>query len=311
MVKHMAKSLDIRSDLGRAVRVYLDAPCVCGARVPLRFCCFRQGTIAPRSVPSLTQPPGPRTSYSNQRCYAAVLRDCDDKMSNEHYFSRGVLRALAEGSPNNTVRARGLGHPDADLPPDRVAQSKILCRRHNSALCPIDTIGGRLFAAVSEALKLIPSYSCRLLTGLDVERWLLKVACGILAAGKRSVPSEWVNILFGRADLDPIRGLYMHVPAGETVRENAGVACGLFSRAGVPTGVDFAFDGVRFTLDMAGDRRTHRESDIGSIKVYRPIGVWFDHHESTSFHLGFEWGEQLAASQSVAINVVERRGSGD
>jgi hypothetical protein len=228
-------------------------------------------------------------------------------MSKEHYFSRGVLRALAAGSANNTVRARGLGHPEIDLPPDQVGQSKILCRRHNSALSAIDTTGGRVFASVSEALKLIPSYSCRMFVGIDVERWLLKVACGILAAGKRPVPDDWVRILFGRADLGPRRGLYMHVPVGKTVHENGGVACGLFSRAGVPTGIDFTFDGVRLALDMIGDLGTHRESDVGSIKIHRPSGIWFDHQGSSSFHLGFEWGENVSASQSVAIDVLERR----
>jgi hypothetical protein len=128
----MAGYLDLHSELGRSVRLYLDAPCICGAKMPLRSCCLaRRGTVVPRSTPSSTLPPPPQTALANERCYAAVLHDCDDRMSKEHYFSRGVLRALAAGSANNTVRARGLGHPEIDLPPDQVGQSKILCRRHN------------------------------------------------------------------------------------------------------------------------------------------------------------------------------------
>jgi hypothetical protein len=234
------------------------------------------------------------------------LNDCDAKLSKEHYLTRGVLRLLARGGPSNTVRANGLGIPPDEFPPDQVAQSKILCRRHNSALSALDVVGERLFRAVNDGLKARPSgVPYHSAPGVDVERWLLKVACGVRAAAKEDIPLEWLQMLFGHTEVSSPRGLYMHVPVDMTVQETKGVQVGGYKRAGKPSGSEVVFHGIRLTLDLIGDGGTHRESDVGSLKVCRPSGLWFDHKGTTTFHLAFEWGERLAAPQSVVLNVLE------
>jgi hypothetical protein len=298
-------AIDVTSDLGRRVRIFLDAPCICGAARRFQDCCYKDGAIAVRAAPSLTKPSPPSTNYANPRCYAHPLNDCDTKLSKEHYLTRGVLRLLAKGGPTNTVRATGLGIPSEEFPPDQVAQSKILCRRHNSALSALDVVGERLFRAINEGLKDPPGVAYHSTPGVDIERWLLKVACGVRAAAKEDLPAEWLQMLFGYTEISSPRGLYMHVPAGQTVRETKGVQVGGYKRAGSPSGAEVIFHGVRLTLDLIGDGGTHRESDIGSLKVYRPSGLWFDHKGATTFHLAFEWGGRLAATESVVLNVLE------
>jgi hypothetical protein len=247
-------------------------------------------------------PRPPVTQHANRRCYARSLNDCDQKLSKEHYLSRGVVRILAQGGPTNTVRATGLGLPPGELPPDQVAQSKILCRRHNSALSHLDVVGERLFRAIREGLKLIPAYRYHSAPGVDVERWLLKVACGVRAVSANDVPDEWLRMLFGYSELPSPRGMYMYLRLGETIRETRGLQFGLYRRGGAPSGAEIVFDGVRFTLDLVGERRTHRDSDIGSLMVYRPSGIWFDHADSATFHIGFEWGARVAATESVVVH---------
>jgi hypothetical protein len=232
------------------------------------------------------------------------LNDCDTKLSKEHYLTRGVLRLLAQGGPSNTVRATGLGIPPEEFPPDQVAQSKILCRRHNSVLSALDVVGERLFRAICEGTKSQPTSAYHSTPGVDVERWLLKVACGVRAAAKEDVPRDWLQMLFGYTEIVSPRGLYMHVPAEKIVHETKGVQVGAYKRGGSPSGAEVIFHGVRLTLDLVGDRGTHRESDVGSLKVHRPSGIWFDHKGSTTFHIAFEWGDQLGAHESVALNVL-------
>ncbi len=224
-------------------------------------------------------------------------------MSKEHYFSRGVVRAVAGRGAAKTIRLTRGGQFDQELPPDQALQSKVLCRRHNSSLSALDVVGERLFRALSEGLKLIPAFSYRTLPGLDVERWLLKVACGVRAVLKQDVPVDWLRMLFGQSEIPSPLGLYMHVPLGQSVHGTAGITFATYSRPEGQSGAEVILDGVRFTLDLKGDGRTHRQSDAGSLKVYRPSGLWFDHSGSTTFHLGLEWGERLAARESIALDV--------
>lgn len=296
-------ALEIRSDQGRTVHAYLAAPCVCGSSMQLRYCCGKGGRLQLRSQPSPTAPAPPSTGYSHGRCYARALNDCSEQISKEHYLSRGVLRELAGAGPTNTVRMSGMGLPEGDLPPDQVGQAKILCGRHNSALSALDTAGARLFRALREGIKTIPAFAYRSFSGVDVERWLLKVTCGVRAASKQDVPLEWLEFLFGSAELPPMLGLYMHVRDDHRVTESLGIQFATYTRADGPSGGELVMDGVRFTLDLRGDRGTHRPEDIGSLKIYRPNGIWFDHFGAATFLLGFEWGDRIAAPNSVVVEV--------
>ena len=127
---------------------------------------------------------------------------------------------------------------------------------------------------------------------------------GVRAAAKQDVPVDWLHMLFGYTEIVSPRGLYMHVPAGKTVQETKGVQVGAYKRDGNPSGAEVIFHGVRLTLDLIGDGGTHRESDAGSLKVHRPSGIWFDHKGNTTFHIAFEWGDRVAAYESVALNVL-------
>jgi len=98
-------------------------------------------------------------------------------------------------------------------------------------------------------------------------------------------------------------GLYMHIRPGEKIHATAGVQYGGYKRVDGPSGAEVVLDGVRFTLDLIGDQRTHREDDVGSLKLYRPSGIWFDHADAATFHIGFEWGDLVASAQSVVVHV--------
>jgi hypothetical protein len=241
--------------------------------------------------------------YCNPRCYARALNDCDPKVSKEHYFSRGVMRAVAQRGPTNTVRIIRDGRPDLELPPDQALQAKVLCRRHNSALSRLDATGERLFRAIREGVVLVPAFGYRSLPGPDVERWLLKVACGSRAVEKKEIPFEWLRLLFGSSEIPPPRGLYMDVPLGQTLHATRGVQFAGYRRGEDQSGAEVVIDGLRFTLDLAGDRRVQRPSDAGAVRIYRPSGLWFDHAGSTTSHLAFEWAEDTGPAQSVVFNV--------
>ncbi|WP_334387427.1 hypothetical protein [Bradyrhizobium sp. AZCC 2262] len=71
-----------------------------------------------------------------------------------------------------------------DLAIDNLA-SKILCKRHNEALSPLDAEAGSFFRSLTEALADLERSSTsrkpnfHLASGTALEYWMLKVACGM------------------------------------------------------------------------------------------------------------------------------------
>jgi hypothetical protein len=145
---------------------------------------------------------------SQKGCYASELGDCAGGMSREHYFSEAMSGVLwgkgleVEGFPwqklgeKTTVTSAAL-------------KAKILCRKHNTALSPLDSAAGSFFQTIYTCIRggvqgLIPIDNLRFeFDGRVLERWLLKVLCGVLASGNhsgktRDVPKDWVEILYER-----------------------------------------------------------------------------------------------------------------
>jgi hypothetical protein len=82
----------------------------------------------------------------HQRCYLRSTNNCCHTITSEHSVSQSVLHAMARGSA--LIEMGGL-HWKA---PGELAQlhinnlgSNILCKRHNSALSPLDAAAGGFF----------------------------------------------------------------------------------------------------------------------------------------------------------------------
>ncbi|WP_316186329.1 MULTISPECIES: hypothetical protein [unclassified Bradyrhizobium] len=98
---------------------------------------------------------------------------CSDTLSGEHLISESVLGVLAE----KEVTVSGLPWLKGQTKTFGFAAltAKCLCTRHNSLLSPIDTAGGKFFEAVQACGTTTSPPSLEyLLSGHDVERWLLR-----------------------------------------------------------------------------------------------------------------------------------------
>src|SRR5438105_4635401 len=128
------------------------------------------------------------------KCFLAGHGTCGGKISGEHYISETVLQAIGS---NGSVHIGGMPwQPDQTLHRlgIRSLVSNILCEVHNAGLSALDAAAGEFFRAVDAADKhptTLPKNTA--VDGLLIERWFLKVLCG-LAAGLRfnngSVPGE-------------------------------------------------------------------------------------------------------------------------
>jgi len=97
--------------------------------------------------------------------------------------------------------------------------SKVLCRRHNSDLSPLDHVGHDFLQALHTIFCAGVSddefrHEVFHVDGSKLELWLLKVLCGILASQKRDVPSIWVKTLFEKQMFAEDSGVYLFAEEG-------------------------------------------------------------------------------------------------
>ncbi len=101
----------------------------------------------------------------------------------------------------------------------------MLCTNHNNILGPFDAFAN-VFDDQLRRIAGAGTVSTHIqFNGNNLERWMLKTLCGLLASGSArkhnakklasDIPEFWVNVLFGRCDLAPPLGLYISGTIGE------------------------------------------------------------------------------------------------
>jgi hypothetical protein len=138
------------------------------------------------------------------------LASCEAPISGEHLISESVIEVL-RGDGDFTVS--GLPWLEAGeikkLAPKNLT-ANCLCTKHNSALSPIDNAAALFFSALRECMEAKTAPNPYLLSGHDVERWLLKTlkamaVSGNLARGREKLPGAF------QRDIDIIRMLDDHL----------------------------------------------------------------------------------------------------
>jgi len=252
--------MSFRSVVNGEVRFSISphSPCPCGNPEAASRCCLKSDGF--HKIPSSTSPPAPKTGLTLQSCYAKYLSDCDLESSREHYISESLLHHLNRTSD---LRASGLpwiSEAEMILAPSAFT-SKVLCRRHNSALLKLDAIAVRLFQAFDdEGADRSGKQLLYLFSGHDLERWLLKILCGITVSNNVSVdrptdlsiPDYWLNILFGKAGFPDGQGLYICKSKGHRFEGPRGLRLKTIVRSGRLSGMGLDLCGSELILSMSG-----------------------------------------------------------
>lgn len=128
-------------------------------------------------------------------CWADCLGNCESKQSHEHVISANLWLS-------NTVMVQGFSWC-ADAPKEIAIANltkKILCRKHNGDLSPVDASAGDSFNTLREVTRLknvrermkpirwtVKAY---ILDGVMLERWLLKTLINIAFDGKYAIGAD-------------------------------------------------------------------------------------------------------------------------
>lgn len=289
--------------------------CPCGSGTAASDCHLHRSTgkwRTPRYQPVLT---GPVTGYSHRRCYASATNDCSDGISLEHPLSKGILKAVGDGTTvgiSDSYWQRGRSQPERMSV--NTLGSNMLCDRHNKALSDFDATAIRAQATLEryQMAQLIhpdPHGSeFDLISGEQIERWMLKMAWG-LKAGAKDLPASLrqdrernmlMRYLFRDGLMPKGWGLYVRsLTKSYTRKYNVAVETRADVRDDTFLSADITLGAVTFTF-AAGEL----EAKNGAYAIHRPDGVrlYSDFDQSCKV-LAFSWDHrQHESANFVNIN---------
>jgi hypothetical protein len=200
----------------------LNGPCPCGLGKTARLCCFNgQGWHKPPAVLGLKSLP---TAERVEKCYMKELGSCVPPISGEHIISDSVCRVLMGDGEFSISGVPWLEAGETKIVPP--LQAKCLCTKHNSALSPLDAAAHYFFASLKSYLEHDVGPRHAIISGHDLERWVLKTAKAAAVSRNLARGRERLSGTFSRDEaildmLDDPRhwpegaGLYCIMNAGD------------------------------------------------------------------------------------------------
>ena len=168
-------------------------------------------------------------------------------------------------------------------------KTKSLCRRHNTALSPIDAEAGRLARGLVYALTVLDDLTAvvdrpmHIFNGQDIERWLLKTLISMYRYGAPNAASKsyrlptYLSQLF--FDLNWPVGCGLYFKTREVNSNDLAMQIGpehtaiLLTSGSFIVGVTVTLLGIAFTLGVASD--VAHAAALGTNFVYRPQFINF------------------------------------
>jgi hypothetical protein len=158
------------------------------------------------------------------KCYANQLDDCSPSISREHVISSSVLRTISQDNP--VVLTRNLRFQPQEQQQELGIGSlvaNILCDNHNQLLSDFDAAACYLIDGLDRINSTVGASDdlseIIRVNGDDFERWMLKVACGLLFSGTLpfapceskgiAPPPNLLNIIFKKAKFPARQGVYL------------------------------------------------------------------------------------------------------
>lgn len=161
------------------------------------------------------------STFRHPECYVNSVGGCSRTLSDEHVIPENILRSIAEEF--YLVGPAWLERSEAKLLHPKALASRILCKRHNELLSPLDQEIGRFFRHLHESFLQTRTDATIIYDGFEsfdgitIERALLKLLAGLVAGGHlhddRRIPEAWVQFIATRASLLEPCGLYLLVPS--------------------------------------------------------------------------------------------------
>ena len=173
----------------------INGPCPCGSNKIARLCCFNgHDWHKPPVVLGLRTLP---LTGKVEKCYMKELGSCVPPISGEHIVSESVCRVLMGDGDFSISGVPWLEAGKVKIIPP--IEAKCLCAKHNSSLSPLDSAAYYLFASLKSYLVEDSGLQHALVSGHDLERWLLKTAKAAAVSRNLARGRQRLSGIFSRA----------------------------------------------------------------------------------------------------------------
>jgi hypothetical protein len=174
----------------------LNGPCPCGLNKAARSCCFTgadwhkpPATLGLKALPAAS---------SVAKCYMKELGSCVGPISGEHIISESVIRVLMADGDFSVSGLPWLAAGEEKILPPQSLRANCLCTKHNSAISPLDDAAKYFFASLKAFLESNAESKHALVSGHDIERWLLKTAKAAAVSKNLAKGGERLSGVFSR-----------------------------------------------------------------------------------------------------------------
>jgi hypothetical protein len=207
---------------------------------------------------------------STPNCWAAPLGVCHQKITREHTVSECLF-------PCDLIMVQGF--PWCLSEPKQIGLSslvaKILCKRHNSELSPLDSAALDAFNVFRKVIDLndvrgkvkrpsLWNVKTLQIDGPRLERWFLKTLINLTFGTELTIgpwsgppgkpPKELVEIAFGLRQFEQGAGLYLASRAGEQIDSMDRVGCTTMTQGTSIVAARFNFRGYPFFLNLTSQK---------------------------------------------------------
>ena len=291
-----------------------EGPCICGSRKPAKKCCFN-GLTWHKAPSVLGLKALPQSSSVVDKCYMKELGSCEGSISGEHLVSESIILLLA-GEGDFTIS--GLPEfPEGEfktIGPKNLT-ANCLCRKHNSCLHPLDDAASAFFTALKSCLDREAKFPYFIVSGHDIERWLLKTlkamaASGNLAQGRQKLSGAFSSDVRVLDMLDDPQqwpegtGLYCVMSAGDLTENHNRFQLAPFTNSRGELGslwaniLGLSFVLVLEPLDISENPRLARG-------VFRPGQIVITYPNSVNW-LAMSWDDGKKHTRTMSLKFVRQ-----
>jgi hypothetical protein len=287
------------------------APCPCGTGKPSGECCFNGRSYHKAHSPTGLRALPPATSVD--KCYMKQLGSCDGGISGEHLISASIMAVLADQGEFTISGLPWIPLGESRAVGPNSLRANCLCRKHNSCLHPLDDAALKFFTSLKLCLERKAADVKFIVSGHDLERWLLKTVKALAVSGNLAREQEKLSGEFA-TDIHVIKmiddpqswsvgtGLYCLARQGEAMENNNRFQLAPFTNDdGKIYGLWANILGIWFIL-MLEPSDLLTTPQLASA-VFRPNQIVVRDQISTSW-LALSWEDSFPHTNSLFINHV-------
>jgi hypothetical protein len=246
------------------------------------------------------------------------LGSCDGGISGEHLISESVILLLKADGDFSVSGLPWLDDGETKIVGPKSLTANCLCRKHNSALSPLDDAALFFFSSLKFCLDREADSMRYLVSGHDIERWLLKTlkamaTSGNLARGRERLSGAFASDVQVLDMLDDPRhwpegaGLYCVMNAGDrTENQNRFQLAPFTNPHGELSGLGANILGLDFVLML--EPPILSESPMLAKAEFRPSQILVTYPTATNW-IAISWDDGKVRANTMSLKFLREVGT--